>query len=376
MSSSIKTLLPKIVVKESSVDNQSGGGYGFVDIPVAWKVVLIIGCVVFIVYVILLTSMVNISESMFTDKVIYSEDSRDEYTIVSRGKFNRAMVKRGEEFASDNGKLLVVSLVRNCSGSIPCMEKKLKVLGSVFRDVHMVFFENNSTDDTRKQLLEYALGRRGMGSENVRVTVVNPFTMRENEEICTSDSNEFANSVKAGVKGASYGRINRMAYLRNKVLDYVYAHQSEYTTLLMTDMDIIGRIFPTGIKETVGYLRSVKNIGFVTFRGFFPSGGFFDPYSYKGTGLLSQSKLTTLMLCMTSYFLMPSGKGLQPVVSSHSGGIFANLPLPPRLRYSCDHVVTVPFVTDVYLCEHVTLMEKVPNNFVNTNMSFLVKDNV
>jgi hypothetical protein len=70
------------------------------------------------------------------------------------------------------------------------------------------------------------------------------------------------------------------------------------------------------------------------------------------------------------------GEGLQPVDSSHSGGIFANLPLRPALRYSVDHVITIPLVADVNLCEHITLMEKVPNNFVNTNMSFLVQDNV
>jgi hypothetical protein len=79
---------------------------------------------------------------------------------------------------------------------------------------------------------------------------------------------------------------------------------------------------------------------------------------------------------MIGYFTMPSGQGLQPVSSSHSGGIFANLPLPPNLNYSVDHVITIPFVTDINLCEHITLMEKVPNNFVNTNMSFLVQDNV
>lgn len=373
MSQIVKPNIPKIFYAKADTKSES---WTVNDIPLVLKIALITGCLIFIVYIILLTSMVNISESMFTDESIYSDNLRDEYSIVSKSKFNKAMVKRGEEFASKEGSLLVVSLVRNCSKSIPCMEKKLRVLGSVFKTVHMVFFENNSTDGTRQDLLEYALGNKIMGSDNVKVTVVNPFTMNENETDCVSNNNDFTNNVKAGVKGASYGRISRMAYLRNKVLDYVYAHQSEYTTLLMTDMDIIGRIFPTGIKETVGYLKSVKDIGFVTFRGFFPSGGFFDPYSYKGIGFISKTKITSLMLCMSAYFLMPSGKGLQPVVSSHSGGIFSNLPLSPHLRYSCDHVLTVPFVADVYLCEHVTLMEKVPNNFVNTNMSFLVKDNV
>jgi hypothetical protein len=337
---------------------------------------IVVGTIV-IVYSILLASMTKISEALFKNEFIYRESPRDEFLIVSRNKFNWKMVKRGEVIAKSKLRLLVVSPVRNCSKSVSCMERKIRVLSSVFKSVHVAFFENNSTDNTRKLLLEYtSMGTRKMGGDNVTTSVINPFTLVENEPECKADNQEFQNNDKAGIRGATSGRIGRMVYLRNKILDYVYQHQSEYDTLLMTDMDIIGRIFPTGIKETVGYLRSTKDIGFVSFRGFFPTGGFFDPFSYRSHNPLSQTKITTLLLCMIGYFTMPSGEGLQPVSSSHSGGIFANLPLSPQLRYSVDHVVTIPFVTDVNLCEHITLMEKVPNNFVNTNMSFLVKDNV
>ena len=370
MSSNI-TGLPKIVVKERPK------GINPNSIPLGWKILLAVLSVILIIYAWLVTSMTNVSEAWFRDEFIYGDDPKDEFSIVKKKKFDWNMVKMGEDVARNNTRLLVVSLVRNCSGSIPCMEKKLAVLGSVFKEVHMVFFENNSRDNTRQELLKYVRGEKIMGSENVKVTLVNPFTMAENEEVCASTDGEFQNNDKAGLRGATSGRIGRMTYLRNRALNWVYRNQENYDMLLMTDMDIIGRIFPTGIKETVGHLHAKKGeIGFVTFRGFFPSGGFFDPFSYRGTDIFSQTNFTTLLLCMKGYYLMPSGQGMQQVSSSHSGGIFANLPLPPRLRYSCEHVLTIPFVTDVHLCEHVTLMEKVPNNFVNTNMSFLVKDNV
>lgn len=363
--------LPKIIVKERPLPSDPA------RIPLVWKIVVGTLSVVLIVYAWLLMSMTTISEALFEDKFIYADSPRDEFSIVRRRNFDWNMVKLGENTGKSRIRLLVVSLVRNCSGSIPCMEKKMAVLASVFKDVHLVLFENNSTDDTRTELLKYAKNEKRMGAENVKVTVVNPFTMKENEEFCVSGDSDFTNNDKAGLSGATSGRIGRMTFLRNRVLRYVYEHQGNYDMLLMTDMDIIGRIFPTGIKETVGYLIARRGeIGFVSFRGFFPSGGFFDPFSYRGTDILSQSKLTTLLFCMKGYFLVPSGKGMYPVCSSHSGGIFSNLPLPPDLRYSCEHVLTVPFVTDVHMCEHVTLMEKVPNNFVNTNMSFLVKDNV
>lgn len=339
------------------------------------RVLILILCAGLIIYMWLISSMVNISEAYFRDSFIYRDNPKDEFRIVPKVKFNWKMVKYGESEAS-RSRLLVVSLVRNCSCSIKCMEKKIATLSSVFKSVHVVCFENNSTDDTRVRLLEYANGSKQMSAENVKVTVVNPFTFAENEVSCTLNSADFNNNDKAGIKGASSGRIGRMTFLRNRVLEYVYQHQSEYDVLLMTDLDIIGRIFPTGIRETVGYLKSMKDIGFVTFRGFFPSGGFFDPFSYRGTDWLSQSKFTTLLLCMKGYYTIPSGKGMYPVASSHSGGIFCKLPLAPGLSYSAEHIITLPGITSVYMCEHVSLMEKVKNNFVNTNMSFLVQDNV
>ena len=359
--------LMKVVIRQSPSKN-------VITLPL--RIAIIIGSLVLIIYAILVTSMTRVDQAWFKDGFIYRKDDRDEFLIVPKNRFNWKMVKRGENLASEQ-RLLIVSPVRNCTRSIKCMNAKLGVFSKIFKSVHVAFFENNSTDGTRKNLLEYSsLGTKKLGGDNVSVCVVNPFTMVENEEHVSSNGSEFQNNDKAGMKGANSGRIGRMVYLRNKILDYIYEHQTEYDTLLMMDMDIIGRIFPTGIKETVGYLRSKKNTGFITFRGFFPSGGFFDPFSYRSHNPLSKTRITTLLLCMIGYFTMPSGKGLQPVSSSHSGGIFANLPLPPRLRYSVDHVITVPFVTDVNLCEHITFMEKVPNNFVNTNMSFLVQDNV
>jgi hypothetical protein len=346
------------------------------SISVSLRVFLGVVCVLLVTYAGLVTSMAKIPETAFDPIFISRNNPRDEFSIVRKRKFNHEMVRVGETWAKEDGRLLVVSLVRDCESSIWCMEKKIGVLASIFKSVHVVVFENDSIDETRVRLLDYARGKYNLGGENVKVTVVNPFTMEENEEMCKSSESSFDASVKKGIHGAGSKRILKMAYLRNKVLEYVYKHQSEYDILLMTDLDIIGRIFPHGIKETVGYLRSTKNIGFVSFRGYFRGGGFFDPYSYRGNDIFSQTPFTTLMLCMKGYYTMPSGNGLESVSSAHSGGAFINLPLPPRLRYSGQRVLTVPFVTELYLCEHVTLQERVQNNFVNTNMTFLVKENV
>lgn len=312
---------------------------------------------------------------IFSDEFIRGSHPLDEFRIVPQTSFNWDVIKTGSEFCSREGSLMVVSLVRNCEKSIPCMIRKIEVLASVFKFVHVCLFENNSTDGTRRRLVPYALGEKSLGLENVKLTLINPFTMKENERVCESRLEKFINDVKAGpITGASGQRIGRMTYLRSKVLEYVYRHQSEYTTLLMTDMDIIGRWFATGIRETVGYLRSKPGIGFVTFRGYYHNGGFFDPFSLKEKHFLNDYPLANLILCMKGMFMVPSGEGLYPVISSHSGGIFANLPLPPSLEYKLEDIIRIPNVYTLNVCEHVTFMEGMKNNFVNTNMTFLVQD--
>lgn len=312
---------------------------------------------------------------IFSDKFIRGTHPLDEFRIVPQTSFNWDMVKTGTEFCGQEGSLLVVSLVRNCEKSIPCMFRKIRVLASIFKSVHVCLFENNSTDGTRRQLVPYALGEKSLGIENVKLTLINPFTMEENERVCESRSEKFINDAKAGpITGASGQRISRMTYLRNRVLGYVYRNQPAYTTLLMTDMDIIGRWFPTGIRETIGYLRSKPDMGFVTFRGYYHNGGFFDPFSLKEKHPLNDYPLANLALCLKGLVMVPSGEGLYRVISSHSGGIFSNLPLPPSLEYRLEDIIRLPNIYTLNVCEHVPFMEGMENNFVNTNMTFLVQD--
>lgn len=333
------------------------------------KVVLIyIGVGILLIYLWFLSQKVSLNEMYFVDQFLKRTDHpNDENLIISQKVFNKEMVKLGTEIGS-RSKLLVVSLVRNCESSIPWMKTKLRVLKDVFGEVTCVFFENNSCDFTRQILLSQVT--EGFG-EGVRVKVLDPFTLEENKEDCKSVDAKYTNNDKTGLKGAGGARISRMTNLRNQSLKWIYAKQHEYTHLLLTDMDIVGRFFPTGIKETVGYLASVPDIGFVGFRGFFRTGGFFDPFSYKDPDSDTQNPIMTLAMCMKSYYLMPHGKGLVKVGSSHSGGAFVNLPLREGLRYEAVNVVG-----DLYLCEHIPFMTAVNNNYVNTNMTYLVKSNV
>lgn len=300
-------------------------------------------------------------QDFFSDAFIYNTDTdEDEDEIVPTNSFDPHLLTLGTE-QSRRKRLMVVSLVRNCEKSIPCIIHKLKVLGRIFAQVKVYLFENNSTDNTRKHLLNINQ-KAGM---NVEVLLVNPFTYKINETECSTTDDQLANDQRGGsLDGLGFTRINRMVILRNRTLRFIYEHQHKHDLLLLTDMDIIGRMFPKGIRETVGYLSAYNDIGFVSFRGYTRK-GYFDPYSY--TPVDTTSMVTSFL---ASRFV-PCNQGMFNVGSAHSGGAFANLPLKDDLSYEL-----VKSSLGVYLCEHVTLMHKVKNNCINTNMAFMVQNHV
>jgi hypothetical protein len=306
----------------------------------------------------------NIPTYVFDDDFIFNLDDSDEDIVVPPSSFDPQLLELGTESAKGK-KLLVVSLIRNCSPSIPCMIHKIHLLSKLFSQVHVCLFENNSTDDTRKRLLSYT-GNNKLG-KNVRISLINPFTFAVNEPECATHEELLSNDQRGGsLEGLGETRIARMTLLRNRVLDYIEKHQSEYDMVLMTDMDIIGRFFPKGIRETVGYLTKFSDMGFISFRGYSDRRTYFDPYSYCPAGGTATLVSGLLFLIQT-----PSNVGLIEVSSAHSGGIFANLPLQKGLRYNLEKSSF-----GYYLCEHVTMMRNVKNNFINTNMAFIVQDHV
>jgi len=309
----------------------------------------------------------HVPQEAFTNEFVYNIDNpNDEYTIVPYTTFDQQLVSIGKNRGKCS-RLIVVSLIRNCKDSIPCMTCKLAVLSGIFKEVHVYLFENNSTDGTRDYLLPY-VGRKGFGGSNVILHLVNPLTHKLNEPTCQSDNQLLVNDQRGGsLEGVGFNRIQRMVTLRNSVLDFIYKVKHEKNDiLLMTDMDIIGRIFPTGICETLGYLTKFNNLGFVSFRGYTNRKMYFDPYSY------SPIEDSSIISSVSSTFgKIPSNHGLFKVGSAHSGGVFANLPIREDLRYKLEKSPL-----GVYLCEHVTMMREMENNVINTNMAFIVKDHV
>jgi hypothetical protein len=108
------------------------------------------------------------------------------------------MVRIGEEVAAKSH-LLVVSLVRNCESSIPWMKCKIKTLKQVFGQITCAFFENNSSDYTRQNLLAQVTKKFG---EGVTVRIIDPFTLEENKERCASMDSKYTTNDKTGLKGA------------------------------------------------------------------------------------------------------------------------------------------------------------------------------
>ena len=83
----------------------------------------------------------------------------------------------------------------------------------------MIFYENDSTDDTRKMLREF-------------------FTNTSYATVITEN----------GMRGTT--RTNRLAYARNRVLDIVQTQFTHYDFMIMTDMDGDTSHMPTTLWKT------------------------------------------------------------------------------------------------------------------------------
>lgn len=111
-------------------------------------------------------------------------------------------------------KLVVCGCVKDCAEYLVHHIQKLKGLQDFFHKVVFVFFENDSTDNTLDIL-------------------------RENGMIVISIQN-------LPIKG----RMNVLAYGRNKLLDFIAENCADFDYMLMTDMDyVLQRFDPAMIKD-------------------------------------------------------------------------------------------------------------------------------
>lgn len=121
--------------------------------------------------------------------------------------------------------VVICGLCRNIGIKLPMMRKRLEHTGEMFKNYHIVLFENDSEDDTRKQIENWVL-------ENNSVHLI----------ACPEDEKCRLNVKKLyDVGSLSETRITKMAGFRNRYLQVVkQKFASSCDIMMVVDMDISG----------------------------------------------------------------------------------------------------------------------------------------
>ena len=132
-----------------------------------------------------------------------------------------------------NKSIIVCGCTKNSSSYIKKNLLKLLNLKDIFKNFHMVIYENDSTDNTVNELESFKQdSNSGSSSSSSSNSLFN---------YITENNVKYNNLVKNG----SRTRPLVIAHARNKLLEYVNNHYSHYDYMMMVDLDDILNNFTT-----------------------------------------------------------------------------------------------------------------------------------
>lgn len=178
--------------------------------------------------------------------------------------------------ADDRAKstVLICGMVRDVERNLASTIDRVEAMGRLFKDYQVWIVENDSTDNTRKILLEWA-------TKNQRVTILG---CGVNADSC------LLNLPKTIAHEANYRRISKMAYLRNIYLNRL---KQQYTSglyqpdyVMVWDLDLVAAFYQDGIEHSLGYLSENPDVNAICAYGFSHSmyrvtPEYYDPYAIK-----------------------------------------------------------------------------------------------
>ena len=176
---------------------------------------------------------------LIVDVIIFtlSGDYIDRFLFRRRYDIRRMHVPRRRHSC----RAAIICLARSVGKRFPTARERVRLMADAFEDCRVVFVENDSNDDTRPQLCQWA-------AEDSRVQVV-PCPTDDDD---TSRRGLCAQSCITGAASAyalgavSDDRMQRMAKYRNAALDYVKAmrRKGEFAAdvVVVYDFDIAGNM--------------------------------------------------------------------------------------------------------------------------------------
>ena len=163
-------------------------------------------------------------------------------------------------------KIVICGLMRDCAPNISFIQEYINKLSVVCADYKVLIVENDSTDDTRKLLLEWS-------KQNDKVIILG----------CGINKDECKlNLYKTQGHEANNERIKKMADLRNIYIDYISKNLSTYDYMFVMDMDLYGSWYLDGLMSSIALLEVDNNLDALAAFGLsIKSDNYYDPFALR-----------------------------------------------------------------------------------------------
>lgn len=125
--------------------------------------------------------------------------------------------------------VVIAGLVRTISDNIKYLLPRIERLGGMFKHYEVVLYENDSTDSTLSQLLQWSMS-------NPNVYIINQVLNKKRHEQDRTDD-----------------RTNDMAFYRNQYLEFMERKCKDYEYIIMLDTDVRGGYSYEGFANSFSY---------------------------------------------------------------------------------------------------------------------------
>lgn len=254
-------------------------------------------------------------------------------------------------------KIIVCGLVRDSSENVDMVKSNITKLAALFKDFRLLVVENDSTDSTRRDFLDW-------GREDPRVVVLG---CGVNAEVC------HMNMHKTIIHTKDAKRIRKMVAIRNVYMEYIAETREldDFDFVLVTDLDIVGTFYVDGFGTSGYYFKTRPDIlalcasGMKVINwGFYTFASYADPYAHKESSGKSLHTLRNLWIPEPERCEV--GDGARKVKSCFSGFTMYRKEAIDGKKY------TLEMSGSEAKCEHVTLNATIDGVFINPSNLFVV----